>query len=114
MTADVNATFDFLYPHMPREALYVVEDTHTCYWPAWGGGLGVPTSFIERMKRIVDELHAGNPFNRKQIGDDLPCSDIGHLTRAVHFYDSMVVVEKGSFIAKRSRSIPEVPGQKIW
>lgn len=113
-TAHVNATFDFLYPNMPREALYVVEDTHASYWPRWGGGLGVPATFIERMKRIVDELHAGNPHNKAQIGHDLPCSEIGRLTRAVHFYDSIVVVEKGAFLVKQSRSIPHVPGQKIW
>ena len=110
----VNATFDFLYPLMPREALYMVEDTHTSYWPGWGGGLGRPGTFIERMKTLVDELHAGNPYHRQQIGHDLPASDISKVTRAVHFYDSMVVVEKGAFLSKTSRSIPSVPGQKIW
>lgn len=114
VAGDINATFDVLYPQMPREALYLVEDTHTAYWPNWGGGLGVPTTFIERMKRLVDELHAGNPYHKRQIGGDLPTSEIGRLTRAVHFYDSMVVVEKGAFIAKTSRSIPEVPGGKVW
>jgi hypothetical protein len=114
VTAHVNASFDFLYPSMPREALYMVEDTHAGYWPAWGGGLGVSTTFIERMKVIVDELHAGHPSHKKQIGHDLPCSEIGRLTRAVHFYDSLVVVEKGAFIVKQSRSIPLIPDQTIW
>lgn len=114
LTPHVNATFDYLYPRMPREALYMVEDTHAAYWPGWGGGLRKEGTFIERMKSIVDELHAGNPHNVRQIGADLPLSDIGRLTRSVHFYDSIVVVEKGAFIAKTSRSIPFIAGQTIW
>ena len=114
VTAHVNATFDYLYPRMPRDALYLVEDTHTAYWPDYGGGLGNPATFIERMKGIVDELHAGNPHNKAKIGQDLPRSDIARLTRAIHFYDSMVVVEKGAFLAKQSRSIPFIAGQTIW
>ncbi len=35
----VTASFEFLYPRMAREALYMVEDLHTAYWPDYGGGL---------------------------------------------------------------------------
>ena len=110
----VNATFDFLYPKMPREALYMVEDMHTSYWPAWGGGLGKPGTFIERMKTLLDELHADNPHNAAQGATDMPTSEIARMTRGVHFYDSMVVLEKGPFVVKQGRSIPFVEGQTIW
>ena len=110
----VNATFDHLYPRMPREALYMVEDLHTAYWPAWGGGLRKPGTFIERMKTLIDELHADNPHNASQSDQPLVASDISKITRSVHFYDSIVVLEKGAFLMKQARSIPLIAGQTIW
>lgn len=110
----VNATFDYVYPRMPREALYMVEDLHTAYWPAWGGGLRKPGTFIERMKNLIDELHADNPHNSSQADQPLPRSDIARATRSVHFYDSIVVLEKGATLVKQARSIPFIPGQTIW
>jgi hypothetical protein len=110
----VGPTFEYLYPRMPREALYVIEDTHTSYWPGWGGGLGKPTTIIERMKRLVDSLHADNPFNKTKANPPVPTDPLAQLTRSIQFYDSMVVLEKGPFVKKVYRSIPEIPGQKVW
>ena len=45
---------------------------------------------------------------------DMPTSEIARMTRGVHFYDSMVVLEKGPFVVKQGRSIPFVEGQTIW
>jgi hypothetical protein len=110
----VGPTFEYLYPRMPREALYVIEDTHTSYWPGWGGGLGKPTTIIERMKGLIDALHADNPFNPAQAQPPVPSDPLAKLTRSVQFYDSVVILEKGPFVVKTSRSIPEIPGQKVW
>ena len=112
--AHVNASFDHLYPSMPREALYMVEDTHAAYWTAWGGGLRKPGTFIERMKTLVDELHADNPHNAAQADQEIPGSVISRMTRGVHFHDSLVVVEKGAFLAKLGLSIPFIEGAQIW
>ncbi len=109
----VNATFRFLYPQMMRDAIYMVEDMHTAYWPNWNGGLRKPGTFIEEMKNLVDELHGG-PLNETQNVHDVPVSEISKLTRAVHFYPSIVVVEKGAFVNKEAFSIPFVEGQTIW
>lgn len=109
----VNATFDHLYTRMPREALYMVEDLHTSYWEEYAGGLRKPGTFIERMKILVDELHAGNPADQARP-EPLQSSEVSRLTRGVHFHDSIVVVEKGPFLVKRSTSIPFIPGQTIW
>ena len=62
----------------------------------------------------MDELHAGNPHNERLADPPIPASDIGRLTRGIHFYDSMVVLEKGAFLTKVSSSIPVVPGQQVW
>jgi len=110
----VNATFDYLYPRLQRDALYLVEDTHTAYWPAYGGGLGKPGTFIERMKALIDEMHADNPNHRAMAEEDIQGSAVSRMTRALHFYDSMVVIEKGAFLTKQARSIPYIEGQTIW
>jgi hypothetical protein len=44
----------------------------------------------------------------------VPSDPLAKLTRSVQFYDSVVILEKGPFVVKTSRSIPEIPGQKVW
>ena len=34
----VNASFDFFYPKMSMNSIYMVEDLHTAYWEDFGGG----------------------------------------------------------------------------
>jgi SAM-dependent methyltransferase len=85
------ATVEELYRAVQPEGVILVEDTHTSYWREHGGGLRTPYSFMEYAKRLVDELNAWHtrdphsfqpgPFTRN--------------TRSMHFYDSVVVIEKG-------------------
>ena len=53
MMHHMKASFRYLFPRMNREALYFVEDLHTAYWPAYGGGLRQPGTFIEDMKNLL-------------------------------------------------------------
>jgi hypothetical protein len=95
---DVNATFDFLYPKLPKNAVYIVEDLHAAYWPNHGGGLGEAESFIERAKSFVDEMHAvytRGALQRTALGDR---------TTSIHFYDSIVVFEVGEHRGKVNQS----------
>ena len=85
----VNATFDVLYPRVRKNGVYVIEDLHAAYFPNHGGGLLYPGSFIERAKRVVDEMHA------VYTGVELQRSEIGDRTRSIHFYDSIAVLEVG-------------------
>lgn len=88
---DIQATFDFFYPKMSENALYMVEDLHTAYWPAYGGGLRAPKSFIEFSKHCVDLLNASHS------GGNLDPSDVfTRGTHGIHFYDSLVIFERGS------------------
>ena len=77
-----------MFPHVKDGGLYMCEDCHTSYWEKYGGGLNNPASFIEFSKRLIDELnafHAGGnlspTYNTRNMG-------------GLHFYSSMVVVEK--------------------
>ena len=110
----VKATFKTIYPRMARNALYMVEDLHTAYWPAWGGGLRQAGTFIEDMKDMIDELHAENPYHSTQGAGEMPSSQASKLTRSITFYDGVVVLEKGPFVTKASHSIPFIEGATIW
>jgi cephalosporin hydroxylase len=102
-------TFEALYPHISANGIYVCEDTHTAYWKRYGGGLRHPASFIEYSKNFVDALHAWH-------FEDPDKRDISELTKStygVHFYDSILVIEKRPIsppLARQigQRTLPEV------
>lgn len=82
------SSFELAYQRISPTGVYMVEDTHTCYWPIAGGGLREPKSFIEYMKGKVDELHAS------YMGDELRPTPFSKTTRSVSFYDSIVAIER--------------------
>jgi cephalosporin hydroxylase len=78
-----------IFPVLPDGAVYIVEDCHTSYWPAYGGGLQNPSSFLEWVKRRIDDVH----------GYHIPGGDHVHdlwtrSVEAMHLYDSVVVFDK--------------------
>jgi hypothetical protein len=87
----VNTTFDFMYPHVVKNGVYIVEDLHAAYWPNHGAGPGHPESFIERTKGFVDEMHA------QYIDHGTDRTALGDRTTSIHFYDSITVFEVGEY-----------------
>lgn len=82
-------SFEELFPAVSAEGVYLVEDLHTSYWPEYGGGLRAPGTFIEFAKSLIDHLHAWHSRDPNWVP--------GPYTRAIdglHFYDSVLVVEK--------------------
>ena len=88
------ATFNFIYPKMLKNGVYLVEDLHTAYWEEYEGGLKKPASFIEVCKGLVDELNADHSRGA------LPATDFTRSTSGMHFYDSVVVFERGAYTPK--------------
>jgi hypothetical protein len=86
---DVVNTFRFLYPRTSPNGVYLVEDLHTAYWDEFGGGLKREGTFIEVSKALIDELNA------EWTRDALPATEFTRATLSMHFYDSMVVFERG-------------------
>jgi len=83
-------SFEGLWPHLSDGGLYIVEDTHTSYWPGFGGGYRAPSSFIEYAKGLIDKMHSWYTDQ-----DDLfPFDDMARQMRNVRFHDSIVVIEK--------------------
>lgn len=95
----VCASFDFLYPRLAKSGIYMVEDLHTAYWEEYEGGLGRPGSFIELTKQLIDQLNADH------IRQGLAPSEFTRTTLAMHFYDSVVVFERGRHTAKTAPQI---------
>lgn len=87
MMDQLRITFDELYHWVADDGVYLVEDLHTCYWPAYQGGYKRKKSFIEYCKTLVDQLNAWHC-------DRLPVDTFTRSTHAMHFYDSVVVFEK--------------------
>ena len=88
MMDDMNTTFDFLYPLLNNNGVYIVEDAHTCYWDRYQGGLKRPGTFMEKAKDLVDKLNAYH-IEEGEMVDEFTKS-----TFSMCFYDSMVVFEK--------------------
>ena len=84
-------SFEELYDQVKDDGIYMVEDTHTSYWSNHGGGYKKRGSFIEFSKNFIDDLHAWYSHEKSRF-------DVSHFTKtldSLHFYDSIVVFEKG-------------------
>jgi hypothetical protein len=84
------ATFEELYPRLAPQSVYLCEDTHTSYIPEFGGGFRKPNTFIEAMKPLIDKLNAFYSRDPAALSPDAFTLS----TNSIHFYDSVVVIEK--------------------
>ena len=73
VSSHLRATFLHLLPAVAPGGVYWAEDTQTCYWPSFGGGMRQRRSFIEFAKRRA--LRGGFPG-------------------VVAFYESVIVFDK--------------------
>jgi hypothetical protein len=83
-------TFEALFDAIDSHGVYLCEDTHTSYLEAWQGGYQKPGTFIEYTKQFVDYLHAWHATNH----EELAINNITRSAHSIHYYDSIVVVEK--------------------
>lgn len=82
-------SFEHLYDKIKANGVYLCEDIHTSYWLDYGGGYRRSGTFIEFSKKLIDRLnafHSNSPF--------LKVSNFTKSTDSLHFYDSMLVIEK--------------------
>lgn len=84
------ATFEELFPHLAPDGVYVCEDTHTSYWQEFGGGYRARGTFMEYAKDLVDRLNAWHSRDPESFRVD----ELTRTMHSLHFYPSMVVVEK--------------------
>jgi hypothetical protein len=83
-------SFENLFSHVKNDGLYMCEDVHTSYWLNFGGGFKRTGTFIEFSKNIIDKINA---YHSEQL-IFLKVDDITKSTNSIHFYDSIIVIEK--------------------
>jgi hypothetical protein len=101
----VTQSFNFFYPLLPKNAVYMVEDLHTAYWEEFGGGLDAKESFINLAKGLIDRLNADH--SRGRMAPD----QFTRETFSINFYDSIVAFEKGDVFRKEA---PKTGRRRIW
>jgi hypothetical protein len=107
-------TFEELYPHVHADGVYLCEDMHTSLWPKFGGGYGKKDTFLEYSKALVDRLHSWH-----SLEPGLQVDEFTRTTHAIHFYDSVVVIEKRhmeqprQFLTHESDSAPGADSPKF-
>ncbi len=92
--SDQIKSFEFLFPRLAAEGLYVIEDMETSYWPGFGGsssdfsnrstGVGYLKEMVDGMNyeaMTSDTSYRRRPTDRSVVG--------------IHFFHSMAIVEKG-------------------
>jgi hypothetical protein len=82
-------SFEELFGHVKPDGVYLCEDMHTSYWRDWGGGYKRRGTFVEYTKNLIDKLNAYNSRQRSLKADSFTTS-----VNSMHFYDSMLVIEK--------------------
>ena len=85
-------TLECMFPHLKEGGVFVVEDTHTSYWPTpWGGTFRGGNTFVEHAKRTTDILNQQH-FQGSPIM--LECLETYKGLYSMSFFNSMVVLEK--------------------
>lgn len=84
-------TFEELYYRIESNGIYLCEDLHTSYWTRFGGGYKHSDSYIEYSKQFIDYINAWHT-NPAELG----VNDFTRSTHSLHYYDSVLVIEKRS------------------
>lgn len=93
------ATLEELYGAVADDGVILVEDTHTSYWTEFGGGLRSNYSFMQFAKHLIDELNAWHSRDPQSFSP----GGFTQATNSMHFYDSVVVIEKAKRSAPQQR-----------
>lgn len=87
-------TFQILFPLLADDGIYVIEDTHTSYWPEYGGdgdNLQSTSTSMGMLKSLVDGL------NHKEFKQpDFVPTYYDKWIVSIHFYRNLAIICKGS------------------
>lgn len=100
------AAYEELFGHIKEDGVYLCEDLHTSYRLTYGGGLKRRGTFIEYTKSFIDYLNAHHSEQK-----NLKVNDFTRSVDSVHYYDSMIVIEKKKMQAPRHEKtgVPSFP-----
>jgi hypothetical protein len=94
-------SFETLFPLLSDGGLYLIEDTHTSYWPyRYEGGLKRKGTAIEYCKGLIDAMHR----HYREVGLNL--SDAIPEMESIQFFDSIIAIRKKRQLSRAHVSIP--------
>jgi len=82
-------SYEELFGHIKGDGVYLCEDLHTSYWDNFNGGIKREGTFIEYSKNFIDNI---NGYHSGKV------SDFTKTVKSIHYYDSVLVVEKGEVV----------------
>jgi hypothetical protein len=97
---DQCASLEALWPNLADGGVYMVEDVHTSYLPAYEGGVDREDTFIGLTRKRIDDIHR---FWFDSDGPDGRPNDWTRTLGGIHVHDSIVVFDKTSRTAPRRR-----------
>ncbi len=86
----IKASLDVLLPQVTEGGIYMIEDLHTAYWPAWGGGVSARGNFYNQIREMIDDMHHWY----HDAGTRHP--GLAQHYSAIHIHDSICVLDKVS------------------
>ena len=92
---------------MSENGIYALEDLHTNYWEETGGGVRKAGTFIETAKHLIDELNAYHTRGALDV------TRFTNTAASMHFYDSMVIIEKARLTARRDLIVGNRDGNRV-
>ena len=106
-------TFQEMWGQLKIGGVYLIEDMLTSYWPSFGGGYKHPVNFVEYTKGLIDQLNAWHAVP----DSGLAVNDFTRTAFSMHYYDSVLVIEKRAMQAPHVRmkgkpSFPLAPAEQ--
>ena len=90
------SSFQFLFPYINENGIYVIEDLQTSYFPRYGGSrinLNKKKSSMNFVKSLTDSINYeknNRPFFKKSIFDGL--------VKSINFHQNIAFIYKGESI----------------
>lgn len=86
-------TFDYLFPLLAQNGIYVIEDVQTSYWPDYNGTseeMNNPSTIMGYFKGLLDGINHAEFITKTPSPTYLDLNIIG-----MHFYHNMIFIQKG-------------------
>jgi hypothetical protein len=85
---DIRATLGLVFPRLAEGGVYMIEDLHTAYMPAFGGGLHAPANVFNDVRALIDDMH--HWYHSEPVGN----AGLSDWVSGIHVHDSIVVIDK--------------------
>ena len=86
----------FLFDHLNKNGLYIIEDLQTSYFPRYGGSrykLRKNRTSMNYIKSLTDSInyeHYDRPFFKRKKFDGI--------IKYIHFYQNIAIIKKGESV----------------